>query len=140
MFPFTVEYAEHPLAWIARKSHKTCFVRPGTSSPANNSELLYDGSAEARQTLVDAIPAVDNDAAYGALGNVLDYLKGKDIRGRFSFTRALLLAEEDLDKLMTTEPLVQIQMPSANQKKVVGWSHPRVVEEDGSFEPTPPSC
>ena len=78
--------------WIAQKSHKTHFHLPGKSSPANNSELLYDGSAEARAILKDALERVHmredmSLEAVGVLTNALDYLKGCFVGGRFSNTK-----------------------------------------------------
>src|ERR1019366_2582419 len=74
--------------WIAVKSHRSHFHLPGKSSPANNSELLNDGSAEARAILSGAIGAVEDAStsvescsveAFGVLRHALDYLKGKDV-------------------------------------------------------------
>src|ERR1700690_2643123 len=81
------ELPEHWTNWIARKSHKTHFLRPGTSSPANNSALLYDGSAEARQILRNALDEADTDTVHQIIMSALDYLKGRDLSpDRFSYT------------------------------------------------------
>ena len=91
---------EHWTNWLARKSAKTHFLRPGKSSPPNNSDLLYDGSAEARAILSDAIKSViaepaseDGLIAVVVLRNSLDYLKGKNAP-RFSFTSLFFVTKE----------------------------------------------
>src|ERR1700690_2309167 len=85
------ELPEHWTNWIARKSHHTHFLRPGTSSPANNSALLYDGSAEARQIIVNAMTDFEGAGLYiplyYTLASALDCLKGRDLSpDRFSYT------------------------------------------------------
>ena len=81
---------EHWSTWISRKTHRTHFLRPGTSSPANNSELLFNGSAEARQIVVDAMGNLldyPEDYSFEILVSVLNHLKGKDLSpDRFSYT------------------------------------------------------
>ena len=159
-----LEPNENWFTWIARKTHKSVFSgsknRPH-SSPLTNTPGLYDGSAEARAILQGAIDAWENSGsetfgadyiALGSLGNALDYLKGRDMQGRFSYTVSFFgptLAEwtEQLNAEAPKEKpeLVQISPVIAEEivaepKKDWGWAHPRVVEEDGSFEPTPPSC
>jgi hypothetical protein len=120
------EQQEHPFMWLSRKQHKTHFGRPGKSSPANNSELLYDGSAEARAILASAHEGLletytggQEYFAFTALENALDYLKGKDVRGRFSGTKELFDSESTLEALLTPEPeekLVQIDMSSIESR------------------------
>jgi hypothetical protein len=81
------ELPEHWTNWITRKSHRTHFLRPGTSSPANNSALLYDGSAEARKILRVAIDYCEDGKLRVSLMRALDYLKGCFIGPyRFSYT------------------------------------------------------
>ncbi len=99
---------EHPFMFLARKSHKTHF-RDRTSrskyQPSNNTELLYDGSTEARAIISSALDSLEefqSDAescAVGILMRALDYLKGKDPNqysagvgpgtDQFSYTKAL---------------------------------------------------
>jgi hypothetical protein len=53
---------------------------------------LYDGSAQAREILSDAMGAIFDHPegkdwhAFGILGNALDYLKGRDMQDLFSYT------------------------------------------------------
>lgn len=76
------ETQEHPLAWIARKSHRTHFLsRHNRSSytPKTNTEVLYDGSTEARALLG---PTFEGDVTIEGAGvrrHALDYLKGRTV-------------------------------------------------------------
>ena len=113
------ELEEHWTNWTARKSHRTHFSRPGTSSPKNNSTGLYDGSAEARAILVDAMNFADEDpglsVGYEMLESALNYFKGKDLSPeRFSYTADFFgpTPEEWVEQLMAepgSTPLVQIE-------------------------------
>lgn len=82
---------EHWSTWISRKVRKTHFIGQGTSSPKfTNSPGIYDGSAEARQIVVDAmgnLPPYPEEGSFEILSSVLDCLKGKDLSpDRFSYT------------------------------------------------------
>ena len=85
------EKAEHWTTWLARKCYGSSFrSRENRSSyaPKSNTPLLYDGSAEAQAIVKNAKEkAIDNPNAFGALAHALDYLKGRDVRGRFSYTQ-----------------------------------------------------
>jgi hypothetical protein len=89
------EPQEHPLAWQSRKQYKSSFRDRFTchSETKNNTPLFYDGSAEAREILSNAMgmivenPKSEDWRALGILGTALDHLKGKDIRDNFSYTR-----------------------------------------------------
>ena len=87
------EPQEKPLDWIFRKKHKTSFRNRYAcqSTPSNKTPVLYDGSAEARAILQNAINIVDeeqgNMGEYMILVHALDYLKGKDMQGNFSYTQ-----------------------------------------------------
>jgi hypothetical protein len=70
---------------------------------------LYDGSAEAQQILraaqtavFDSDPSSEGLLAMGALTNALNYLKGRDICGKFSNTAVLLCKEAD-------EPVLSVE-------------------------------
>ena len=91
--------------WIAQKSHKSHFHLPGKSSPSNNTELLIDGSAQARAILSIAKDAVEEAAtsigscsieALGVLGHALDYLKGKDVNNLGMWTKDFFEEDEDV--------------------------------------------
>jgi hypothetical protein len=82
---------EHPFNWLAKKQHCTHFIHGSVnSSPANNSELLYDGSAEAREILRNASNEAEGVSATMVVNHALDYLKGKDIVGLASFTAEIM--------------------------------------------------
>jgi len=114
------EPQERPLDWIFRRKAKSHFARPGKSSPANNTELLHDGSAEARQIVVEAKSLVmqgemtsETFPAAGLLTSALNYLKGMDLSPeRFSYTAWFFgpTPEEWVAQLTARkeEPLVQI--------------------------------
>ncbi len=90
---------EHWTTWLARKTYKSSFGdrnNHSSYSPLTNTVGLLDGSAEAMKILRDAqmvvfdqTPTLRDLHAMGALTNALDYVKGKDLRGRFSHTLAL---------------------------------------------------
>jgi hypothetical protein len=99
--------------WIAGKSHKTHFNQSKNASQSlpkkTNTPGLSDGSAQAQAILG---PTFEGDVTIEGAGvrqHALDYLKGKDVPHMGLWTGRLI--GED----------------------VVGWDHPRVVEEDGSF-------
>ena len=109
------EPQERPLDWIFRRKAKSHFARPGKSSPANNTELLHDGSAEAREILRNASIASETFPAAGLLTSALNYLKGMDLSPeRFSYTADFFgptpetwLAEM-VERTPETSPLMQI--------------------------------
>ena len=80
------ETQEHPLAWIARKTHKSHFRNryECESSPKTNTPLFYDGSTEAKEILVMAGDREMDYRGYAILQRSLDYLKGKDLLGTSS--------------------------------------------------------
>jgi hypothetical protein len=134
MFPLMNVAQEKPLDWVFRRKRKTHFHRPGKSSPSNNTELLYNGSVEAREILSNALNLAYEDhediahTTAGSLSSVciletaLDYLKGRDIQGRFSYTADFFgptlaeWTEQLLTESETEKPeLVQIY-PMQNQE------------------------
>ena len=82
--------------WIAQKSHKSHFHLPGKSSPANNSELLNDGSAEARAILGPTFEGDITEEGAGIRRHALDYLKGKDVNNLGMWTREIMGEPEDV--------------------------------------------
>jgi hypothetical protein len=89
---------------------------------------------EARAILVSAAESiessdVDNDfvtvenfTALQVLEHALDYLKGKEVRGLFSYTRAIMEFDEDLKNILTaSEPLVQIAA-AVVEEDYPGWN------------------
>ena len=97
------EPMEHPFMWIARKSHKTHFHDRHSSSyyqPKTNTEVLYDGSPEARAILGQD---VENTAGAGVLRHALAYLKGKDVENIGMWTRDIMEPLEELERLAISQ-------------------------------------
>src|ERR1035437_7551107 len=86
--------------WIAQKSHKSHFHLPGKSSPANNSELLYDGSAEARAILGPTFEGDVTEEGAGIRRHALDYLKGKNVNNLSMWTKDFFGIEDTEDTLV----------------------------------------
>lgn len=82
--------------WIAQKSHKSHFHLPGKSSPANNSELLNDGSAQARAILGTTFEGDITEEGAGVRRHALDYLKGKNVNFMGLWTREIMGEPEDV--------------------------------------------
>src|SRR5208283_2229838 len=106
---YAAEKAEHWTAWIARKCHKTHFLRPGHSSPASNTPGLHDGSAEARAILSQDLET--DTVASGILRHALDYLKGKDSVNPGMWTREFFgeeeLTEEEFEAIKNMDALTE---------------------------------
>src|SRR5208282_5220867 len=96
---YAAEKAEHWTAWIARKCHKTHFLRPGHSSPASNTPGLYDGSAEARAILGPTFEGDITEEGAGVRRHALDYLKGRNVPLMGMWTGEIMLPEDELTEL-----------------------------------------
>ena len=89
----SIPVGEHPLAWVAQKTRKTCFSRRTSTSsyqPKTNTPLLYDGSTEAKLIIMAILKTYTPQEGLpkeqeltvepmGTLHHVLDYLKGRDV-------------------------------------------------------------
>ena len=146
------EPQEKLLDWTFRRKAKTHFARPGKSSPANNTELLHDGSAEARQIVVEAKSLVmqgemtsDTFSAAGILASALDYLKGMDLSPeRFSYTADFFgptpetwLAEmvertPETSSLMQIAPLTVSEDENSHEYPAYSIQNQKPLDEKGS--------
>ena len=144
------EPQERPLDWIFRRKAKSHFARPGKSSPANNTELLHDGSAEARQIVVEAKSLVmqgemtsDTFSAAGILASALDYLKGKDLSPeRFSFAEDFFgptpetwlaqLAARKEESLVQIAPLTVSEDENSHEYPAYTIQNQKPLDEKGS--------
>lgn len=97
--------AEHPLAWIARKQHKTHFRNRWecNSSPATNTGRIVEyemGLGDALSILKDSRGQLMDDlagmeiahagnklGAISSLRNAYDHLLGKDIKDRLHYSQ-----------------------------------------------------
>jgi hypothetical protein len=144
--PPTIEREEHWTLWLARKCYKSSFRDrfECKSSPANNTGLLYDGSALARQIVSEAQKVVISEPAskegliaLGILKNALDYMKGQFVGQRFSFTREFFSDLESWVANTKAEPEELIQISPADITNDEGYCG---VPKVGSNVPSTSGC
>ena len=93
---------EHPFMWIARKSHPTHFHNRYSRSsyqPKTNTEVLYDGSPEARAILGPTFEGDITIEGAGVRRHALDYLKGRDVERMGMWTYDIIQPDEPEDEL-----------------------------------------
>ncbi len=94
-----LEEQEHPLAWLSRKIHKTCFrsrENRSSYSPLNNTARIgeYEGGlGEALVILGSTQP--EETSAQMVLNRAIKYLKGRDVPNMGMFTKDLIDWEDN---------------------------------------------
>ena len=108
----SIPVGEHPLAWVAQKTRKTCFSRRTNNSsyqPKTNTVGLYDGSTEAKLIVMEVLKTYTPQEGLpeeqeltvepmGVLHHVLDYLKGRDVPLLGMWTRAIMEPMDNCEK------------------------------------------
>ena len=96
-WPTNTPVAEHPFMWIARKSHPTHFHNRYSRSsyqPKTNTEVLYDGSPEARALLEPVVDGSITTEGSGVRRHALDYLKGRNVERMGMWTYDIMQPDE----------------------------------------------
>ncbi len=144
--------AEHWTQWIARKCHRTHFrdrVSRSSYQPRTNTDVLYDGSVEARAILGPTFEGDITEEGAGVRRHALDYLKGRDVPLMGMWTKEIMdedetVIEEDLTELEKTT----IQNMVMDRSAVVTEEEPKLVQiapvaeygcESGRFQCTEPN-
>ena len=102
-----IHQMEKPLDWVFRKKRPTHFYdrQACQSDVRTNTEVLYDGSPQARAILGPTFEGDITEEGAGVRRHALDYLKGKDVEHMGMWTQYIFAAEplEELEQLAISQ-------------------------------------